>query len=323
MDYGTRIADATNTKNASYGTYNQYAGQADQAYDKYNQQLDSSRGYGDIYDAARQKYMNTDEINAAKGTYQNSRDAVNQINTTINKLPESIRQQYGGTGLTEAQRARAMGDQQAQLANTFNNANTSYQNNLADYQDLANRGMQETQNVAGGDYQRQQDMINQYQSRWGALLGQRNTSYGQYQQDLAALAGVNSERDKAEQIRQQLELERWKEQQANARAAAQQQHELNLQTYLANSQAEQNKAALALQSQLADKQSRAGYNSYMRQANSAIDDQFKKDNGNLWNYFWSPMAQAFGGQDYGNSIVNNANNARNRILTYDQWAGNA
>lgn len=230
MDYGTRIADATNTKNASYGTYNQYAGQADQAYDKYNQQLDSSRGYGDIYDAARQKYMNTDEINAAKGTYQNSRDAVNQINTTINKLPESIRQQYGGTGLTEAQRARAMGDQQAQLANTFNNANTSYQNNLADYQDLANRGMQETQNVAGGDYQRQQDMINQYQSRWGALLGQRNTSYGQYQQDLAALAGVNSERDKAEQIRQQLELERWKEQQANARA----QKELNLRSYFAS-----------------------------------------------------------------------------------------
>lgn len=323
MDYGTRIADATNTKNASYGTYNQYAGQADQAQTKYDQQFDQRQGYGDIYDAARQKYMNTDEINAAKGAYQNSRDAVNQINTTINKLPESIRQQYGGTGLTEAQRARAMGDQQAQLANTYGNANMSYQNNLADYQDLANRGMQETQNVASGNYGSQEDALNALQNTWSTLLGQRNTTYNQYQQDLAALAGVNSERDKWNLSQQQLELERWKEQQANARAAAQRQHELNLQTYLANSQAEQNKAALALQSQLADKQSRAGYNSYMRQANSAIDDQFKKDNGNLWNYFWSPMAQAFGGQDYGNSIVNKANDARNRILTYDQWAGNA
>lgn len=323
MDYGKRIAEATSTKDASYGTYNQYAGQANQAYDKYNQQLDSSKGYGDIYDAARQKYMNTDEINAAKSTYQNSRDAVNLINTTINKLPESIRQQYGGTGLTEAQRARAMGDRQAQLADTYSNANMSYQNNLADYRDLANRGMQETQNVAGGNYKSQEDALSALQNTWSTLLGQRNTAYNQYQQDLAALAGVNSERDKWNLSQQQLELERWKEQQANARAAAQRQHELNLQTYLANSQAEQNKAALALQSQLADKQSRAGYNAYMRQANSAVDDQFKKDNGNLWNYFWSPMAQAFGGQDYGNSIVNKANNARNRILTYDQWAGNA
>jgi len=311
MDYGTRIADATNTKNASYGTYNQYAGQADQAYDKYNQQLDSSRGYGDIYDAARQKYMNTDEINAAKGAYQNSRDAVNQINTTINSLPESIRQQYGGTGLTEAQRARAMAYQQDKLARTYNYANQSYQSNLAGYQDLANRGMQETQNVAGGDYQRQQDMINQYQSRWGALLGQRNTSYGQYQQDLAALAGVNSEQDKWNLAQQQMELERWKEQQANDRA----QKELNLKSHFADVEADKNKTAALLQSQLADKQSKADYNRYVNETKQGAADKQQKQIEDWWARLWdNDGVQSRAADDYQNTI--------NNMLTYDQWVGN-
>lgn len=230
MDYGTRIADATNTKNASYGTYNQYAGQADQAKVNYDQQFGQRQGYGDIYDSARQKYMNTDEINNARGTYQNSRDAIDQMNTTINKLPESIRQQYGGTGMTEAQRARAMGDQHAQMANTYNYLNTNYQNATSDYQDLVNRAMSEVQNVAGGNYRSQEDALNALQANWGTLLGQRNTAYNQYQQDIASLQGVNSERDKWQLAQDQMALERWKEEQANARA----QKQLNLQSYLAN-----------------------------------------------------------------------------------------
>ena len=319
MDYGTRIADATNTKNASYGSYNEFAGQANQAYDKYNQQFDQRQGYGDIYDAARQKYMNTDEINNARSAYQNSRDAVNLINTTINKLPESIRQQYGGTGLTEAQRARAMAYQQDKLANTYNYANQSYQDSSRNYQDLVNRAMSDVQNEAGMKYKSQEDALSALQSNWGTLLGQRNTAYNQYQQDLAALAGVNSERDKAEQIREQMALERWIEQQANDRA----QKQLNLQSYLANMEAEQNKAALSLQSQLADKQSRAGYNAYVRKANAAADDQFEKDN-NIWNWIGAainPFDKYTTANQYSRDILNKSNKARN-VMTYDQWAGN-
>lgn len=322
MDFGSRIQDATATKDTSLGTYNQYAGQSDQAKAQYDTAFGQRQGYGDIYDAARNKYMNTDEVNAAKGAYQNSRNAIDQINTTINKLPESISQQYGGTGLTEAQRARAMGQQQQQMGNTYNYLNTNYQNALGDYQDLSNKAMQETQNVAGGNYQSQEDALNAQQSVWNTLLGQRNTSYGQYQQDLAALGGVNSERDNWELNQQNMALERWKVEQANARAAADRNAQLNLQKYLTQQQTEQANAQRTLQQQLAEKQGRADYNQYYKQSNAAIDNQFKQDNGNLWNHFWSPMAQAFGGQDYGTSIVNKANQGRNSLMSYDQWAGN-
>lgn len=232
MDYGQRIADAQNASNTSMGTYNQYADQANAAGTKYDTAFDARQNYGDIYGQARDQYMNTDEINASRDVYQNARSAVDQMNTTMNKLPESIRQQYGGTGLTEAQRARAMGDQQAQMANTANYLNTNYQNATADYNDLTNRALQEVFNVAGGNYQSQQDSLNALQAAWSTLLGQRNTAYSQNQGDRGLLADQYTARDDWSYKQQMMELDRWKEEQANARAAADRQAELNLQSYL-------------------------------------------------------------------------------------------
>lgn len=315
MDYGTRIADAAATKDASYGTYNQYAGQADQAKAQYDTAFGQRQGYGDIYDSTRNKYMNTDEVNAAKGAYQNSRDAINLMNTTMNKLPESISQQYGGTGLTEAQRARAMGQQQQQMGNTYNYLNTNYQNALGDYQDLSNKAMQETQNVAGIAYQSQQDALNAQQDYWRTLLGQSNNAYTNYQGDRSALAGVYSEQDRNRQLQEQMALERWKEEQASARAAADRNAQLNLQKYLTQQQTEQANAAATLQQQLYGKQSKADYNKYVKETKASAADKQQKAIENWWGRMWdNEGVQSRAADDYRNSV--------NNMLSYDQWAGN-
>lgn len=235
MDFGQRIQEAQNASNTSMNSYNQYAAEAAGAGTKYDTAFDSRQNYGDIYDQARDKYMNTDEINAAKGTYQGAREAVDAMTTTMNKLPESIRQQYGGTGLTEAQRARAMGSQQEQNANTMNYLGTNYQNASTDYNELMNRSMQEVTNVAGGNYQSQQDALGALQSVWSTLLGQKNTAYSQNQGDRGLLADQYGARDQYNLSQEQLALERWKEEQANARAAADRNNQMNLQKYLAGS----------------------------------------------------------------------------------------
>lgn len=232
MDFGNRISEAQGSVTASGNTYNQYAQQAGQAGTKFDDAFDSRQGYGDIYSQARDQYYNTDEINAARDTYQNARSAVDQLNTTINKMPESIRQQYGGTGLTEAQRQRALSDQYSQNANTYNMLNTNYGNASADYNDLTNRAMQEVMNVAGGNYQSQEDALNSLQSAWNTLLGQRNTAYSQNQADRGLLAEQYVARDQNTMFNQELDFKRWQEQQANARAAADRQAQLNLQSYL-------------------------------------------------------------------------------------------
>lgn len=236
MDFGNRISEAQGNVNTSKNTYNQYAQQAGQAGTKFNDAFDNRQGYGDIYGQARDQYYNTDEINAARDTYQNARGAVDQLNTTINKMPESIRQQYGGTGLTEAQRQRALSDQYSQNANTYNMLNTNYSNASADYNDLANRAMQEVFNVAGGNYQSQEDALNSLQGAWNTLLSQRNTAYGQNQTDRGLLAEQYGARDQNTMFNQELDYKRWAEQQANARAAADRASAMDLQKYLTASQ---------------------------------------------------------------------------------------
>lgn len=315
MNFEQRIGEATTTKDKSYKTYEQYYNDSNKAKTNYDTDLKNSKDYGSIYDEARNKYLNSDEVKAAKGTYENSRNAIDQINTTINKLPESISQQYGGTGLTEAQRARAMGQQQQQMSNTYNYLNSNYQNATSDYQTLADRAMQETQNVAGGNYQSQQDKLNALQDAWKTLLNQSTSSYSQYQQDNASRNSIYSEQDNYNFNQQQLALERWKEEQANARSAAERNAQLNLQKYLAQQQTNQFNAQSALQSQLKDKENRANYNKYRSQTNSSIDAQFKKDNSSIFGH-------GFGGDKYANKIINKANKARSGIMSYDQWVGN-
>lgn len=220
MDFDNRINNAQSQANSSYQTYNQYQQQADDAYNKFNNKFDNRQNYGDIYGAARDQYYNTDEINAARDQYQTARDAVDQLNTTISRLPESIRQQYGGTGLTEAQRQRALQSQYSANSNTYNMLNTNYQNAMQDYNDLANRAMQEVQNVAAGNYQSQEDALNSLQNAWATLLSQRNTAYQQNQTDRGLLADQYGARDDWQLAQDQMALQRWQEEQANARAAA-------------------------------------------------------------------------------------------------------
>ena len=237
MDFEGRIARAQNDVNTSRNTYNQYQQQADQAGNKFNAGLDKyqNRSFGDIYNQARGQYFDTPEMQKAQGAYQEARDAVNQMNTTINKLPETIRQQFGGTFLTAAQRERALGDQRAAMGNTLNLLSTNYQNASDDYNRLSDRGLKEAMFTAQGNDARDWNVVNALQNAWQTLLGQRNTTYSQNQQDRELLADQYGARDKWQLAQDQMALERWKEQQANARAAADRATNYALQKYLTDS----------------------------------------------------------------------------------------
>lgn len=257
MDFGQRINEATNTKNTSYNTYNQYQQQADAAKGTFDQELAKRQSFGDIYNNARNQYMNTGEINTARNTFNEARDAVDKIGATINNLPASIRQQFGGTGLTEAQRQRALQHQMGAMQDTADHYSRNYANASQDYNSLMSRALQEAQFAATGQYQGQQDAINTLQNAWATLLGQRNTAYGQYQSDRDALAAQYGARDDWNLRQQAMELERWKEQQANARAAADRNAQFSLQKYLMDRQEQSKGADRAFQRELA-KQERLG-----------------------------------------------------------------
>ena len=217
MDFSGRIAAANRNADASYQKYNAYQQQADEAYGKYNNAFDKRQSFGDIYGAARDRFYDTDEINKARTSYQQARGAVDQLNDTINRMPDTIRQQYGGN-LTQAQLSRIMQSRQGDNANTMNMLSQNYNNALQDYTDLANRGMQETQYVAGNQMSDQEKTLDALRSVWSTLLGQRNSAYQMNQQDRGLLANEYGARDKYQLAQDQMALDRWKAQQENYRA---------------------------------------------------------------------------------------------------------
>lgn len=315
MDYQARINDYNAQIGQAQGNYDTVNQQAGGAYNQFNTALGNAQNYGDIYSQARNQYMNTDEMNAARDASNNARNAVDQVNTTINKLPESIRQQYGGTGLTEAQRQRALSTQYQDMSNTYNMLNTNYGNARQDYSDLVNRAMAEVANVAGGNYQSQQDRLGALQSTWGTLLGQSNEAYNRILQNRGLLGDVYGQKQQSEQAEARLAFDRWAKQQDLQRAREAEQAQLGLQRYLANQAQAQADAQAKLQQQMLEKQNRARYNAYRTEQNNSINSQFQKDN-SLWN-----NALNIFNSGYGDSIVNKASNARSGILSYDQFIG--
>lgn len=232
MDYGSRLGTINKQIGQSQSNYNTVNKQAGGAYNQFNNALNNAQNYGDIYSQARSQYMDTDEMNAAKSASVNARNAVDQVNTTINKLPESISQQYGGTSLTEAQRQRALQTQHSNLANTYNMLNTNYQNTSADYQDMANRAMSEVQNVAGGNYQSQQDKLGALQGAWGTLLGQSNEAYNRILNNRSQLNDVYAQKLNDQQAAATLAHQRWAKNQDLAISREQTNAKTNLQKYL-------------------------------------------------------------------------------------------
>lgn len=217
-DFPNRINEAKRAVERSYNTYNKYEGDAAQAKQNLDANMGQTKDYSTLYDEARAKYGNTDEIQRAFNSLKNARGVVDELNTTISKMPESIRQQYSGTGMTEAQRQRALGAQMNAQQPILQNATTTYQNASNDYNSLIERALREAQQVAGGNMSYQTNTTNNLMNIWSTLLGQRNTAYNENLQDRGLLANQYGAKDKWDLAQQQDALDRWKAQQENYRA---------------------------------------------------------------------------------------------------------
>jgi len=216
-DFPNRVNEAKRAVERSYNTYNKYEGDAAQAKQNLDANMGQTKDYSTLYDEARAKYGNTDEIQRAFNSLKNARGVVDELNTTISKMPESIRQQYSGTGMTEAQRQRALGAQMNAQQPILQNATTTYQNASNDYNSLIERALREAQQVAGGNMSYQTNTTNNLMNIWSTLLGQRNTAYNENLQDRGLLANQYGAKDQWDLAQQKDALDRWKEQQANYR----------------------------------------------------------------------------------------------------------
>lgn len=289
MDFGTRINEARNQANTSMNTYNEYAKQAQAKQGEFDTALNNygNTKYGDRLDSATNKYLNTEDMQKSRNTYQQARAAVDSLNATMNQLPDTITGAFRSNGLmmNDAQRNRALQSSYNNYNRALNNASNTYNTASEMYDKDRDVGLRLALQQAQGEDAAEWNRVGALQQAWNSLLNQRNTAYSQNIQDRGLLANQYGARDDWELKQQQMALERWKEQQANARAAADRNAQFGLQKYLMDRQDASSQKNRDFQNALAKEQRRAGLiadaNASQNRARQAMNSLPRYHSGNF------------------------------------------
>lgn len=166
MDFQQRIADATQYRDqtrASYARSQEETRQAQQSYDK---SFTTAPQFSSLYEQQKSQLTNTQDIQNAKNDFIKARDSVDFLRSQIDNLGTSINQQFGGSGLTQAQRDAARERQNKLLSSQFTQYNASYQTKFADYNKLVDDAFSQSMNVANKNYDSYWDGVRQKMSVW-------------------------------------------------------------------------------------------------------------------------------------------------------------
>ena len=170
MDFERRIQEAQRHADETKGAYERAQRETGQAMDNYNQSITTAPNFQTYYEKYKQQYQNTAEIRAAKSTWQNTKEAADALRTRIDKLSESINQQFGGTFLTAAQRERAKQQQNQELSSQFTQYNAAYQTQFADYNKKVEDAFNTSMDVANKDYDRYWKVVRKKFDIWKAAI---------------------------------------------------------------------------------------------------------------------------------------------------------
>lgn len=224
MDFERRIQEAQQHVDQTRGAYERAQRETGQAMDNYNQSITTAPNFQTYYEKYKQQYQDTAEIRAAKSTWQNTKEAVDALRTRIDKLSESINQQFGGTFLTAAQRERAKQQQNQELSSQFTQYNAAYQTQFADYSKKVEDAFNTSMDVANKDYDRYWKVVRKKFDIWKSAIKNEEQWNKMYWTSQSQLRQTQNEyqnwRMQQEIMRRQREFVAWQNQFAAQQRAA-------------------------------------------------------------------------------------------------------
>jgi hypothetical protein len=209
MDFQQRIADATLYRDQTKASYDSTKQIAEQSGVAYNNAFNSAPKFQTIYDKYKSEYQNTDEIKNMQNDWKVAKDNVDALKTMVDKLPQSVGQQFGGTGLTQAQRDMAQQQQLGTLNSQFTQYNADYQVKYTDYSKAVDSAFNQSIDVANKDYDSYWDSVKRKYNDWQQNISDQDKWSEMYNTSQSHLSNVQNEyiAFQAEQKRVQMERE--------------------------------------------------------------------------------------------------------------------
>lgn len=213
MDFQTRIADANLHRDQTKGSYDAAKQQTQQSMTDYNKMFDQSPQFQTIYDQTKAKYTDSAEIQQMKSTWETAKSQVDSTRTMIDKLPESIGQQFGGTGLTQAQRDKARQQQLGNLSKQFQQYDANYQVSFSNYDQTVAKAFETSMDVANKQYDDYWDVVrgryNEWQTRIAGEKAWESAYYDSRSQASKIETEYQIEKLQQQSMQQQKEFVTW------------------------------------------------------------------------------------------------------------------
>jgi len=234
MDFAQRIADATRYRDETKGSYDAAKNETQNTMNDYNSAFTQAPQYQTVYDQYKKQYTETTEIQQAKSTWETAKQTVDATKTMIDKLPESIGQQYGGTALTQAQRDKARQQQLGNLSKQFTQYNANYQVSFNNYNDTVDKAFNQALDVANKQYDSYWNTVKTKFNAWRTSIANENQWEKMFYQSRSQLSSVETEQKvwqiQQDTIKQQREFEIWR----NNFASMQRKQAMDSATYMTN-----------------------------------------------------------------------------------------
>lgn len=154
MEFEKRLQDARAHVDQTRGAYERAKQETGQAMSNYNESITTAPNFQTYYEKYKQQYQESEELKQLKSDWQEAKQNTDGIRSSIDKLSESINQQFGGTSLTQAQRDMAKRKQQEQLNKQFMVYNADYQAKLNSYNKKVESAFQTSMDLTTKDYNR-------------------------------------------------------------------------------------------------------------------------------------------------------------------------
>lgn len=155
-----------------------------EAQSAYDNAFSSAPDYGTVYSQYKDQFTKDPELENLKNSYMLAKDNADSIRTQIDKLGDSINQQFGGTSLTEAQREMFKQKQLMGLQSQFTQYNANYNVSFKSYKSSVDRAFKESIDVANKSYDSYWDIVRikyntwneriKNQSAWSSSLNRSN-----------------------------------------------------------------------------------------------------------------------------------------------------
>lgn len=213
MDFQQRIAEATAYRDQTKGAYDQAKTETGQAQSAYDTAFSTVPAYQTVYEQNKQSLTNTQEIADMQNSWKQAKESTDTIKGMIDKLPGSITQQFGGTGLTQAQRDMAKQQQLGDLSKQFTQYNASYEMKFANYNDTVDKAFDTAMDVTNKDYDRYWNGVRVKFDAWNASIKNQEEWEKMYYTSSSMLQKTQLEADnyrfQQQQMNQQREFETW------------------------------------------------------------------------------------------------------------------